>query len=424
MRTGSFALCLSVVAAFGVAAPPARGQDPATVLPPAGTVIEKTNAARFAAALSPALSWVVDHGARLKVRQTEAASPSKAMAQATARYAGQVGIDSSLRLANYVAGLPFTTLDAQDPMLGAKLAYNAEVAGSFDDLEIRNIECDARTIGASKESSRPDKHFLLDHFLRLYYTGRLHVDPKPRLEPNPDAVRYREAIFPVIEPFDLKGIGLVTYRYSDRSPSSDTWLYTPQLRRVRRLADAQRSQSLFGQDIDPDSFGGFSGSVAFFAWRTLGETTLLSQFHGATVPVRWGPAPSSFLADVEWEPRKVWVIEARSPDTDSSAPNAIRYEYSRRVLYVDRETWRILASDLYDQQGELWKTWIGSFTAALDGGSFQPSATMLDVKGGFATFCSMPGVSFGSGNLSIDTGNSQASNPDVYSLVWGISPSR
>ena len=38
---------------------------------------------------------------------------------------------------------------------------------------------------------------------RLYYNGRLYVDPKPQM-PNPEGVRYKESLHPLMAPFDLK----------------------------------------------------------------------------------------------------------------------------------------------------------------------------------------------------------------------------
>ena len=71
----------------------------------------------------------------------------------------------------------------------------------------------------------------------------------------------KAGFYPLIEPFDLKGVGSVAFRYKDSSRQDDTWLYVPTIRRVRRMSSAQRSDALFGQDIDMDSFGGYAGQI-------------------------------------------------------------------------------------------------------------------------------------------------------------------
>ena len=50
-----------------------------------------------------------------------------------------------------------------------------------------------------------------------------------------------------------------------------------------------------------------------------------------------------------WEMRpSVWVIEGK--------PKVAGYAYSKRIIFVDKETNFIIYSDLYDQNEELWKT--------------------------------------------------------------------
>src|SRR5207253_720682 len=90
-----------------------------------------------------------------------------------------------------------------------------------------------------------------------------------------------------LEPFDVKGVGFVSSRYLDAAKQDDAWLYLPALRRVRRLSTAQRSDALFGQDTDVDSYGGYAGHIAWMDWRYLGERDLLAVAHGRHFPVQW-----------------------------------------------------------------------------------------------------------------------------------------
>jgi hypothetical protein len=118
-----------------------------------------------------------------------------------------------------------------------------------------------------------ERHFLIDHIRRLYFIERTEVEPKPTM-PNRDSARFKEALYPLIEPLDLKGVGFTFTRYMNHTRHDDTWLYLPQLRRVRRLSSAQRSDALFGQDADADSYEGYQGNVAWMTWKFLGEKTI------------------------------------------------------------------------------------------------------------------------------------------------------
>src|SRR5947207_2254422 len=101
------------------------------------------------------------------------------------------------------------------------------------------------------------------------------VDPKPA-PPAKDDFRFKELLGPVTSPFDLKGLGGLTFRYRSANRQDETWLYMPTLRRVRRMSTAQRSDALFGQDTDPDSYWGYNGHIAWMDWKLLGVKKMLT----------------------------------------------------------------------------------------------------------------------------------------------------
>src|SRR5439155_507830 len=143
-----------------------------------------------------------------------------------------------------------------------------------DKITEQNIEADTGAV-ADHGPLTVERHFLLDHFRRLFWTGRLYVDPKPE-KPNPNGYRAQQGLYPVLEPFDLKGVGALGNRYTSSEKQDDSWLYLPSLRRVRRLSTAQRSDALFGQDTDVDSYYGYSGHPAWMDFKFLGERDLIS----------------------------------------------------------------------------------------------------------------------------------------------------
>ncbi|SVE14373.1 uncharacterized protein METZ01_LOCUS467227, partial [marine metagenome] len=193
-----------------------------------------------------------------------------------------------------------------------------------------------------------ERHFVPEWIRYLRYVGRLHHEPIHKYVDNPDETFNKAGIYPLIEPFDLKGVGGITFRYLDLIRHDDTWLFIPMLRRVRRMSTAQRSDALFGQDIDVDSYGGYSGQIPWFKWKLLGEKPMLASLHGTRLPPEPCKTDGGMTFCEEWEMRpSVYVIEG--------IPMAPSYAYSKRVIFVDKETYFIVYSDLYDQAGELWK---------------------------------------------------------------------
>jgi hypothetical protein len=222
----------------------------------AGDVIDKRNIEKAQEFLHPGLAWCVEHGLVMEIVPYQGATYPASYVAATERYVAQVGIsEDGLAVRDYVAGQPFPNLDPTDPLIAYKIMWNYYYNPYItDDFTIRYFDADTGPI--TERGMVVEKHFVLETLKRLMYNGRVHVDPKPLFHDNPEGFRYRESLHPVLEPFDLKGVGSSMARYLDPRRQDDTWLYIPMLRRVRRLSSAQRSDALFGQDIDMDSKGG------------------------------------------------------------------------------------------------------------------------------------------------------------------------
>ena len=83
-----------------------------------------------------------------------------------------------------------------------------------------------------------------------------------------------------------------------------------------------------------------------------------------------------------------------------------QYAYSKRVLLIDKETWVIPYSDIYDRSGELWKIWINDMAfkkKAFEGANvieyedemgFVPAIVMVDMQLEHATKASLPSQRF------------------------------
>jgi len=76
--------------------------------------------------------------------------------------------------------------------------------------------------------------------------------------------------------------------------------------------------------------------------------------------VKWCENGGDFVYCDNWEPRDAWVLEgvAKQP----------QYAYGKRVLFIDKETYFVAYSDIYDKAGQLWKIWLNQW-------GFRPKAT-------------------------------------------------
>lgn len=362
-----------------------------------GDVITKADVAKVQDLVSPGVQWCIKHGLVMKIVPYKRIEWNKAYREATEKYSGEVRLSPDGRsLIGHVAGMPFPNLDPNDPQIALKIMWNYGYKPFVtDDGDLRNFDADTGPVNDGNSMS-VERHFVLDHLRTLSYTARLYVDPKPE-RPNPDQVRAKGSMHPILEPFDLKGVGETTIRYLSPDRQDDTWLYLPSLRRVRRLSSSQRSDALFGQDADTDSYGGYAGQIPWFEWKYLGEKDILASFHAEAFPVQYCAGAGDFIFCDGWEKRKAYVVEG--------VPKLPQYAYGKRLLFIDTETFYIAFSDIFDRSGQLWKVWVNQYSFKkrahssygheyADEMPFNPSITMVDIQLNHATRAALPSPSY------------------------------
>ncbi len=374
---------------------------PALAVKP-GDHISKNNAEEILDLVSPGVQWCVGNGMDMDIVEAQPIPLPADYAAATQKYAGQVTIDDRDLLVNWVAGKPFPTIDPLDPRAAQKVMYNYERTHYYSEsLDLHLTDADTGALYIDAKNNRHytvERHFIPEWLRVLRFQGRLRNEPVPNIEPNNDKVFYKAGLYPLIEPFDLKGVGGVTFRYLDQTNHDDTWLYLPFVRRVRRMSSAQRSDALFGQDIDVDSFGGYAGQIPWFDWKFLGVKPMLMSLHGERLPHEPCKGDGGMTFCEPWELRdEVFVVEGIS-----RAPG---YAYSKRVIYLDKPTNIIGYSDMYDPGGELWKTVMISFRASTkpnpkadfeydETRMFAYAFSVVDIQLMHGTRVAMPGLAF------------------------------
>ena len=185
---------------------------------------------------------------------------------------------------------------------------------------------------------------------------------------------------------------------------------------------------MFGQDTDQDSYAGYAGNVAWMDWKFLGEKTMLGGFHAQNLPVIWGEGSANFLHADRWEPRDVYVVEGVS--------KLPQYAYGKRVIFLDKESYRIPYTDIYDTAGELWKIWVNNYKYAgrpipnakygFDYDvSYNPSISMVDMQLVHATHCSLPSNKFeNEQGWYLNVGDEEGTTAEYFSLSNIIAAAR
>jgi hypothetical protein len=132
------------------------------------------------------------------------------------------------------------------------------------------------------------------------------------------------------------------------------WRYDPGTRRVIQLPEYGYDQPMIGTGgkvtIDSDRL--FNGSPDRYNWKLLGKRDMYVpanayKLHGKTVKYADLLKPGVPNPDfIRWELRRVWAIEG-------SLKEGASHLYSKRVLFIDEDTWHAVMSDLYDKSGAL-----------------------------------------------------------------------
>src|SRR5260370_20188108 len=127
-----------------------------------GAVIERSNANKFAQSLDPAMLYAITRGLTIKVAPTQRIEWPPRYQQATEKSSGQVSLDENDSLKNYVAGLPFPSIDAADPKAAVKIAYNwrwgpfIPEQASFSNLAARTFNFQGDGLSFMRDSVNPD----------------------------------------------------------------------------------------------------------------------------------------------------------------------------------------------------------------------------------------------------------------------------
>lgn len=157
----------------------------------------------------------------------------------------------------------------------------------------------------------------------------------------------------MVAPPSANGMHFLEYFFSDGSDK--IWFYTPGQRRIRAAPDFAYDlpiNSFGGINIQDDQFG-FTGRMDRFNFKLLGKKEMIVPYNA----FRFSNSTSDEILGKQhinpgverYEKHRVWVVEAtRKP--------GVRHIYSKRTYYIDEDSWAILAVDMYDDSGKLWRT--------------------------------------------------------------------
>ena len=338
-----------MITAWLLIVPVVFGQE----LPPAGTVIDKTNYKQYADLFPKEYLPVFETGfnglmplGKMVVSKTKQYPMCSEFMEYSKKNIGKYSIDASGNITPkfYYEGLPFPDLKPGDKDFVKKLMWNYDGKYLVDDAWDDGS-------GGSIEKRRGEKIRVNQaSSIWLLFSNRMFEDPKPDL-PSANGL-YKVFLLNYIKPESIKNTITLSYRFLDQTKPDETYLYLPSMRRVIRAEAGQRSTPVTGSASALDDFTVFDGRTPDFTYTLVGEQKVLGVPNSMLTPekAREFIARDELPVDVEnYEVRDCYVIDITPKDP--------KYPQSKKRIYLDKETLWAYYGIAWDRAGNLWKIW-------------------------------------------------------------------
>ena len=158
-------------------------------------------------------------------------------------------------------------------------------------------------------------------------------------------------------PARLAGEILLVQETLDQSKENRrAWVYNPGQRRVRRAPNVAFDNP--GTNADnlrtADQFDMYNGSPQRYNWTIVGKKEMYVPYNAYRLQdpkIKYSEMLTKNHLNQDlarYELHRVWVVDSKLKPGQS-------HLYSRRTLYVDEDSWQILAVDCYDARGQLYR---------------------------------------------------------------------
>ena len=174
------------------------------------------------------------------------------------------------------------------------------------------------------------------------------------------------------------------------------WQYLPGQRRVKLAPDLSYdtpNAGTAGTSTYSDAFV-FNGAMDRFDWKLVGKKEMYVPYNGYKLmyakDLKPALSPNHINPDfMRWELHRVWVVEG-------TLKPGQRDLYSKRVLYLDEDSWVAVAADQYDGRGQLYRSTLANSTWSYDVNAINiDNYAFYDFSSGAYSLVGAAGVSDG-----------------------------
>jgi hypothetical protein len=293
------------------------------------------------------MTYAIARGLSVKVAPSERVEWPAPYQQATEKYSGQVSLDENDSLKNYIAGLPFPSIDPADPKAPVKIAYNWRWGPfipeqvSFSNVAARTFNFQADGLSFVRDSANPDfrNEQTCDQGILLRRAHRLDAgsvgdgagESAPQWTDRGDKCGPEQGKF----------IALL-YPGAHRQP--DSYVYLQATRKWRRLAIATVPNQSCSYTCSQIYMEYTPPETRLYSWKLAGTRTVLGCLNAGAAFEESGSAMR--FGQISCEPRSAYVLEM--------IPVAAESDVLKARVYLDSETYMYLGGEIFrDQKPDL-----------------------------------------------------------------------
>ena len=219
--------------------------------------------------------------------------------------------------------------------------------------EIMQIEYFVKYTRFARDVNMGGKAYFIDKSgsTREKETARLRIT----LGRKSDDIAYKDLV--IFTTPQVRGLGTLTWTYMDPKKQQDSWLWVPSLKKIRKISNANADDSFLGSDFTIDDI---------LTRRFEDETYTLigtENFKGYNC---------EYDKKTYFKDAPCFVIECK--------PKKSPWYYSKRILWVDKNTGGGIYEEMYDPLGRMFKALFKDYEIIKVNGKDYPAQILLEGK--------------------------------------------
>ncbi|MDO9621515.1 MAG: DUF1329 domain-containing protein [Moraxellaceae bacterium] len=193
--------------------------------------------------------------------------------------------------------------------------------------------------------------------VRFEYEYDFHYNNLQKTPAQRDPNKLTHFLQSITAPARLAGQIILVHEYLDQNANPrQAWTYNPGQRRVRLAPNISYDNPGTASDglRTNDDFGMFNGATDRYEWKLVGKKEMYVPYNSYKInsnkfKISDIIRPGHVNPDLaRYELHRVWVVEA-------TLKSGTSHIYTKRVFYVDEDSWAIVMTDKYDARGQLWR---------------------------------------------------------------------